>query len=227
MKNQKTKILLTLSMGLAFQTFGTFAMSKTVSSHPIPSANERPVCAATQKESIALAMPLCGHGCYLEGQEKALHQSLCKNVDVATLKRPKPTIPPSIKKSCVGDQAFTDACLAINHPGESFYGSKSLERPVCAVDAPDSVLLNIPMCGKGCKVESEDKNLPQAMCDGVQRIRFDRPAFVCVGAVQIGPKAYLGISVRVTDARLPDLTQMLAEETAVRGACDGELSDVK
>lgn len=172
--NQKTKILLTLSVAVAFQTFGTFAMSKTMSSHPIPSIKMARDCANPKKDAY-----------------------------------------------------YTDACIAFRNPKDhDFYGAPSLERPVCAINDPDSALLNIPMCGKGCKIESEDKSLPQAMCDGVMKARFERPSFVCVGAIKIGPKAYFGISVKVTDNRLPSLVQMLAEETAVRGACDGELEDL-
>ncbi len=155
-QTQKTKLLLTLSVAVAFQTFGTFAMSRTMSSHPLsqsirkaeacrhgdasytdaciafnnpkdhdfygaPSL-ERPVCAATKSESITLAIPLCGHGCYLEGEEKALPQQMCKNVQIATKERPQFVCLGAIKihGQGKGPQAYAGVSLQRTEGREKF-----------------------------------------------------------------------------------------------------------
>lgn len=119
MNSKKTKLLLTLSVIGLTQAFGTFAMSRTMSSHP---RLERPVCAATKSESITLAMPLCGHGCYLEGEEKALPQQMCKNVQIATKERPQFVCLGAIKihGQGKGPQAYAGVSLQRTEGREKF-----------------------------------------------------------------------------------------------------------
>ena len=174
MKNQKTKILLTLSVGLAFQTFGTFAISRTMSSHPLsPSIRKAQACRS-------------------------------------------------------GDQSYTDACIAFRNPKDhEFYGSKSLERPVCAATKPESITLAMPLCGHGCYLEGEEKALPQQMCKNVQIATKERPQFVCLGAIKIhgqgkGPQAYAGKRLHRTEGREKINKKMHTEGSAVHGASDGE-----